>query len=439
MSARTHIYAVVLGISLISAQACGQEQANPVQKLIQQYEAMPDKERVAFLQAIALIGIQKPPSAQPVVSAQEVSASPQVHTTGSELASLPNNPAQAAVQGPPTVANAPTTPNPPAVPLAKISLPTVLEESSPTVDVASQSAQGAPAAAQLQAKTFAPALVPAPGLTQTSALPISTEDAKSPDKPVTTVQITLPEPAEPNPDDDIQAVAPPAPSKLLDMPTQPTPSPSLATSADKSVNTEAIAAVTPTPSSVAAQTPEPIIAQHTKTIENLKTVRVITSQQMEYGYPGSTNPTNSVFGLLLPEYQQKLNNSGVKIEIDDLRKETIKFYVTSLEGKITDCGYQVTTNTDASPAVGTALQLDTGIQRIVINKTLFETAMIGEANATLSANSQDLSIIQSRATKALKQFDNASLRTGELKTNLGLVIEELSTQVANKLCKAKPN
>lgn len=439
MSAHTHIYAAILGISLISPQAWGQEQANPVQNLIQQYEAMPDKERVAFLQAIALIGIQKPPTAQPVVSTQEVSVSPQVKTPGSEVASPASNAASAAVQAPPTVANAPTTPNSPAVPLAKISLPTVLEESSPTVDVASQSAQGAPAAAQLQANTFAPAIAPAPGLTPTSALPISTEDAKLTDKSETTVQITLPEPTEPKPDDDIQAGAPPAPSELLDMPTQPALSPNLAASADRSVNTVAIAAGTPPAGSAAAQTPEPIIAQQTKTIENLKTVRVITSQQMEYGYPGSTNPANSVFGLLLPEYQQKLNNSGVKIEIDDLRNETINFYVTSLEGKITDCGYQVTTNTDTSPAVGTTLQLDTGIQRIVINKTLFETAMIGEANATLYSNSQDLSIIQSRATKALKQFDNASLRTGELKTTLGLVIEELSTQVANKLCKAKPN
>lgn len=423
---------------MISAQACGQEQANPVQKLIQQYEAMPDKERVAFLQAIALIGIQKPPTGQPVVSTQEVSASPQVQTPGSEVASPISNAASAAVQAPPTVTNAIKTPNPPVAPPAEISPPIVLKESPTKVDVAAQSAHAAPAQTQLETNTPAPVLLTTPALTPTSAIPISTEDAKSPDKSVTTVQITLPEPSEPNPDDDIQAAASPAPSKLLDMPTQPTPSPNLAASTDNSVNAVAIAAVTPPPTSVVLQTPEPIIAQQTKTIENVKTVHVIASQQIDYGFAGSNNPASSVFGLLLPEYQQKLSNSGVKIEVDDLRNETINFYVTSLEGKISNCGYQVTTNVDASQDKEKALQLDTGIQRIVINKTLFETALIGEANAKLILNNQNLSIIHSRATKGLKQFDNASLRTSELKTTLGLVIEELSTQVANKLCKSKP-
>lgn len=439
MSARTQIYAAILSISLISAQACGQEQANPVQKLIQLYEAMPDKERVAFLQAIALIGIQKTPTAQPLMSAQEVSASPQVLTTGPEVESPSKNPAPGAVQEPPTIANAPITPNPPAVPPAKILLPTVLEESAPKVDVASQSARGVPAPAQLQTNTFAPALVPAAGITPTSALPISSEDAKSPDKSVTTVQITLPEPTEPKPEDDIQAASPPAPSKLLDMPTQPTPSLNLAASADKSVTAVAIAAVTPPPTSVAVQTPEPIIVQQTKTIENVKTVHVIASQQIDYGFGGSNNPASSVFGLLLPEYQQKLKNADVKIEVDDLRNETINFYVSNLEGKISNCGYQVTTNIDVPSAKETALQLDTGIQRIVINKTLFETALIVEANAKLTANNQDLSITKARVAKALTQFESGSQRTGELKTTLSLVIEELSTQVANKICKAKPN
>lgn len=368
MTYRTHIYAAILGLSLVSAQATGQEQVDPIQKLIQQYESMSDKERVSFLQAIALIGLQKASSAQPA---------------------MPPATATTTLTPPITV-----TPPPPTTPQ------------------------------------------PEPTPAQTPQAPANLE-AMPPDKPVTTVQITLPEPTEPQPDADIQAAVAPAPAKLLVMP-QPTP---LANSPATTAEPVAPVAVTtaPSTSTLPTQVSEPTIEQIATIPVGTKAIRVIASQQMDYGFSGSNNPSNSVFGLLLPEYQQKLNNSGAKIEIDDLRKETINFYVTSLEGKISDCGYQIVKSDDAASVKDNPLKLETGIQRMIINKTLFETALIGEANAKVTNNQQELSSIQTRSTKALPQFDNLSQRSSELKNSLSQTIEQLSNQVASKICSLKIN
>lgn len=383
MSYHTHIYAAILGLSLISAQAMGKEQLDPVQTLIQQYESMSDKERVSFLQAIALIGLQKASSAQ---AATPDTLTPPITIT------------------PPT----PTTPQPEP-----------------------KSAQTPQAPANLEAPAHTPALAPS------TSLPTTTSEATPPDKPVTTDQITLPEPTEPQPDADIQAAVAPAPAKLLVMP-QPTPPANPAATIAEPVVPVAVTTV-PSTSTLSTQVSEPTIEQPAIIPVGTTAIRVIASQQMDYGFSGSNDPSNSVFGLLLPEYQQKLNNAGAKIEVDDLRKETINFYISSLEHKISDCGYQVTTSNSESSAKDTDLQLDTGIQRIVINKTLLETALIGEANAKLTANKQELSISKAKSTQALTQFENASQRSAELKARLGQVIEQLSTQVATKLCKVKPD
>lgn len=391
MSYRTHIYAAILGFFLISAQATGQEQVDPIQKLIQQYESMSDKERVSFLQAIALIGLQKASSAQPAIPPTKPTTTPTTITPPLTVTPPP-----------------PTTPQP---------------EPTPT--------QPPQAPANLEAPAHTPALAPS------TSLPPTPSEATPPDKPVTTVQITLPEPTEPQPDADIQAAVAPAPAKLLVMP-QTTPT---ANSPATTAEPVAPVAVTTAPlaSTLPTQVSEPAIEQPATIPVGTKAIRVIASQQMDYGFTGSNNPSNSVFGLLLPEYQQKLNNSGAKIEIDDLRKETINFYVTSLEGKISDCGYQIVKSNDAASVKDTPLKLETAIQRIVINKTLFETALIGEANAKVTNNQQELSSIQTRSTKALPQFDNLSQRSSELKNSLSQTIEQLSNQVASKICSLKIN
>lgn len=380
MSSRTHIYAAILGLNLISAQAMGQEHLDPVQKLVQQYESMSDKERVSFLQTIALIGLQRTPSAQPATA-----------TLAPPLAVTP----------PPAA-----TPQPDLTP-----------------------AQTPKVAASFEAP-------PPIALAPSTSLP-PTSEATPLEKPVTTVQITLPEPTEPLPDVDIQSAVAPAPAKLLAMP-QPIPQTNLLATTDEPVGSLAVISA-PSDSTPPTQVFEPAISQPATKSVSTKSIRVIASQQINYGYSESNNPSNSVFGLLLPEYQQKLNNEGIKIEIDDLRRETINFYVTSLESKISDCGYQIVKISDAATAKETPFQLETGIQRIVINKTMFETALIGEANAKLTINQQELSSIQTRSTKELPLFDNPAQRTSELKNKLSQTIEQLSNQVASKICSVKIN
>lgn len=383
MLSRARIYAGILGLALLSSHAFGQEQVDPVQKLIKHYEAMSDKERVTFLQAIALIGLKKSEALQ----------------TPAELEVLNGQPARL----PPTETLPPATSvpasiaNPQSIPQAQV--PVILESASPS-----------------------PIVEPQPVVAPPS------------EKPRTNVDINLPEPTDPHPDAEIQAAVAPTPTKLLNMP-QPTPPANLSIDASESAAPVVIAAVAKSTSTeLSNQNAEQTITRPSTNPGHKKSIRVIASQQIDYAFSGSSNPANSVFGLLLPEYQQKLNNAGVKIEIDDLRIEAINFYISSLESKISDCGYQVVKNDDPASTQVSPLQLETGIQRIVINKTLFETALIGEANAKLSNKQQVLSSVQARSTKALTEYDNLAQRSSELKIALTQSVGELTNQVANKIC-----
>lgn len=427
MLSRNRFYAAMLGLALLSSHTFGQEQQYSVQKLIQQYEAMSDKERVTFLQAIALIGFKKSDSPQPPaesmvpksepallspaevsspapsVSAPIVSAAP--NQTPDPTQTLPVAVIAALLESPPT-----TTPS-----------PTVMSEPTTNVFFNPQSILQAQAPAVLEMAPPLPVIVSPP-----VALLLL-------DKPQTTAQSTLAESTYPHPDSEIQLAVAPAPAKLLEMP-QSKPQANLSADASEPATPVIIAAAQSTSTELLNQKTEQTTVKSYANVGHKKSLRIITSRLIDYAFTGSGNPASSVFGQLLPEYQQKLNNSGVKIEIDDLLNETINFYITKLESKISDCGYKVFKNDDQAPIQVTPLQLETGIQRIVINKTLFETALIGEANAKLSSNQQELTSVQAHSSKALTQYANSAQRSSELKTALTQSVEELTNQVATKIC-----
>lgn len=431
MLSNTRIYAAILGLTLLSPHSFSQEQIDPVHKLIQQYETMSDKERVSFLQAIALIGIKK--SDAPQTSAEPVFAkSPTALPPTAEppppapfvpvsIASPAPNPTPAPIQTQPSAVLAPPIVSPTTTPS-----PTVAAEPITSIDSNPQPISKAQATVDVASAPTSPILEPQPAVSPPS------------EKPQTTVQISLPEPTEPHPDAEIQSAVAPAPAILIEMP-QPRRPVNLSADASEPAAPIVMAAAQSTPTEFSNVKTEQTTTQPSTNLGHKKSIRVIASQQMDYAFSGTSNPSNSVFGLLLPEYQQKLNNAGAKIDIDDLRNETINFYISSLEDKISDCGYQVLKNDDPIPIQSnTPLNLETGVQRIVINKTLFETALIGEANAKLSNDQQETNV-QARSAKALAQFDNLTQRSSELKTALTLSIKALANEIANKICGANLN
>ncbi|MGV0954186.1 MAG: hypothetical protein ACOYBR_07725 [Fluviibacter sp.] len=431
MLSNTRIYAAILGLTLLSPHSFSQEQIDPVHKLIQQYETMSDKERVSFLQAIALIGIKK--SDAPQTSAEPVFAkSPTALPPTAEppppapfvpvsIASPAPNPTPAPIQTQPSAVLAPPIVSPTTTPS-----PTVAAEPITSIDSNPQPISKAQATVDVASAPTSPILEPQPAVSPPS------------EKPQTTVQISLPEPTEPHPDAEIQSAVAPAPAILIEMP-QPRRPVNLSADASEPAAPIVMAAAQSTPTEFSNVKTEQTTTQPSTNLGHKKSIRVIASQQMDYAFSGTSNPSNSVFGLLLPEYQQKLNNAGAKIDIDDLRNETINFYISSLEDKISDCGYQIVKNDEPISTQAIPLHLETGIQRIVINKTLFETAMIGEASAKLFSEQHVLTSVQTRSSRALTQYVNLLQRSSELKTTLTQTIEALTNQVADKICSVNLN
>lgn len=388
---------LTLGLSLLATQAGAQESIDPIKALVQQYESLSDKERITFLQSIALIGAQKSTQQPTLELATPAPASPVITPPVTSL------PLPTAVSGP-ISANAATN--------------SALEASKLLVSDPDPKE-------------------PAP---QVEAKP-------QPEKTTTLVELPLAEPVTPAQDGEIQQAEPPKPVPLLAMPQArpthlpPPPPPSPLPEATPTPTIEP-----PSAPQAPQSKPQPIKTSEPEPASQGIPLRVIVSHQMDYSFGRSDNPNNSVFALLLPEYQQKLSSTNTKIQVDDLRNEAINFYANNLEKELGDCGYQVLRHNDATPNPNrTAYTLETGIQRIVINKTLFETALIGEANARLMGSTppageqNGLAQVQTRSSKALTQFDNANQRATELRTNLGQIIEQLSAQISNKLCSGKPS
>ena len=202
--------------------------------------------------------------------------------------------------------------------------------------------------------------------------------------------------------------------------------------AEPTADNEAIAAIKPTePSS----SPENSAGLRTH-------IRLVTTQKTAYTFGGSENPNHTVFSLLLPEYNQKISDPNRKITADELRDEAINFYMSGLEQELTGCGYQVISGLE-TPSENSLYLLETGINRIVINKTLLETSLIGEATARFTPDgptAQDIEpvgIIKARTVQEISSVDQEGPKNA-LKSALGTVISQLSKQVSDKLCLIRP-
>ncbi len=155
-------------------------------------------------------------------------------------------------------------------------------------------------------------------------------------------------------------------------------------------------------------------------------------------------PDNSVFYLLLDNYNQKISDPLQKIQAQDLRNEAIKFYIDRLKQQLGNCGYEIVSDQPQSKESARNLELETGLTRIVVNKTLLETAVIGEATTKVTMlvpeNTQQevRAVTNVRAAQTLSGSVDKSERTHELKSALGGVISQLSDQIAEKICSIRP-
>ena len=153
---------------------------------------------------------------------------------------------------------------------------------------------------------------------------------------------------------------------------------------------------------------------------------------------------NSVFYLLLDNYNQKIINPLQKIQAQDLRDEAISFYIEHLKQQLGNCDYDVVSDDPQTKELASDLQLETDLTRIAVNKTLLETAVIGEATAKItqpnpeSIQPEIRTVIHARATQSLSGSGNHSELVNQLKSALGAIISQLSDQISEKICSIRP-
>lgn len=153
---------------------------------------------------------------------------------------------------------------------------------------------------------------------------------------------------------------------------------------------------------------------------------------------------NSVFYLLLDNYNQNIIDPSQKIQAQDLRNEAINFYIEHLKQQLGNCDYDVVSDDPQAKELASDLQLETDLTRIAVNKTLLETAVIGEATAKITQpypeNTQPKirTVAHARATQSLSGSGNHSELVNQLKSALGAVISQLSDQIAEKICSIRP-
>jgi len=171
-------------------------------------------------------------------------------------------------------------------------------------------------------------------------------------------------------------------------------------------------------------------------------IRLIADPKISYSARDANPVSQSIFSKLLKEYKRKIDDNDKQIAEEDLANEALRFYISAVQKDLEFCGFSVDASANHEPSKEAMPVVETGISRIIINKTLFETSVVGEARASISAGTADvntpgkLTVIKAAAAQSLDISNEQGDNLGPLKIALGATIEKLSAQVSEKLCKA---
>lgn len=202
-----------------------------------------------------------------------------------------------------------------------------------------------------------------------------------------------------------------------------------------------VKAIEPTPEPLADSTHEANQNPTSETLsKNLLQVTLIPS--MTYSFSDNHQDTFNIFTPLSNEYNRRFGDQSKRINEDDIKNEALKFFVTEIEQQLDRCGYQIVLQSDIEQNPLHDL-LQTGINRIVINKTLFETSVIGEGFARIeTVRPSEKPVIQSlinvRAVQNISDTVDKKQQYEEIKYALDALISKLSVQITKQLCQIKP-
>ena len=171
-------------------------------------------------------------------------------------------------------------------------------------------------------------------------------------------------------------------------------------------------------------------------------IRLIADPKISYSFGNKNYVRPSIFSQLLNEYSSKLAEKNNRITEEDLANEALGFYISAVRKDLEGCGFSVDTTAIHEPSKEAVPIVETGISRIVVNKTLFETSVVGEAQASViskadGAEAPDkLIVIKVGAAQSINSTNGDGGSLDSLKSALGGAIEKLSAQVSEKLCNA---
>lgn len=158
--------------------------------------------------------------------------------------------------------------------------------------------------------------------------------------------------------------------------------------------------------------------------------RAINLTQLQYKSEAEFTPVSSeqtvdrVQVFLAQTAQAKLGACGVSSELpNEAKGETTDSQAEAAQGKPADYIYQV----------------DLGITRLMIGKSLFGTSLTGEAEARVVENSQPVKKIQvdsfGGGKVTLEKFGEGTESDAELKSATSKVVEFLANKLGDRLCK----
>ncbi|WP_211149010.1 hypothetical protein [Fluviibacter phosphoraccumulans] len=184
---------------------------------------------------------------------------------------------------------------------------------------------------------------------------------------------------------------------------------------------------------------EAMVQEHSSDPKSNDQIRVVEKTKLENRTSQSRALDDSVFFLLLDDYNQKIADPLQKIQAHDLRNESINFYIHLIREQLGKCGYDVLSDQTPPEESANQLELETNLTRIAVNKTLLETAVTGEAAAKLSLLRAEQGRLEersvtARAAQSISGAGDTSARTNEIKSALEIIISQLSNQIAEKIC-----